>query len=204
LIQSVPLTEEASLTAPRICERVTVDSETHLAGAVNPNTSNRLVGSHTVEIGSGFAAHGAGILAVSTNRNVLDTCTRDSRDLVEVDVGLLVTPRAHKDVTNLHFRPGSSNLGGQVFVDVKRPVMSFGRHTERTITRCLPNTALGSGRNTFVAVCHLHVSVEGDEVVTTNRCVIHYENEYRLDCAVFNHFLEKSFYLTFDTNQHAA
>lgn len=107
--------------------------------------------------------HRTSVATFSAQSNILDRALGDIDDLVEVDVGLFVAPRAHKDVAHLHISLGLLNLGHVGDVHGQRHAVGFSGQREGAITLSLPHTALGTSLD-GVAILG-GVGVEGDEIV---------------------------------------
>ena len=102
---SSPLGEHVGLTTPRISPAVAGHLETHTGTTSVDSFGDEFV-ADLGDIGSAFTLHVTSVGAVLTQRTDGDRCVLDLANDVVVDVGLVISPTTHKDVTHIDLGHG--------------------------------------------------------------------------------------------------
>jgi len=101
------------LTVPRICGSITGDFEAGFVVIVVEAFGDDLV-TFGVEVRNTVTLHRTSVSAVFTNLDYFDTVRKHINDLVEVNVGLVITPAGIKDI--IHFDGVGLGYNGQVLL----------------------------------------------------------------------------------------
>ena len=101
------------MTSPRICGCVACNLEADVV-IVNLDAFGEDFITAVIEVRHTVTLHSTSVSAVFTQLNYLDTVRKHINDLVEVNVGLVITPAGIKDI--IHFDGVSLGYNGQVLL----------------------------------------------------------------------------------------
>ena len=101
------------MTSPRICGCVACNLEADVV-IVNLDAFGEDFITAVIEVRHTVTLHRASVSAVFTNLDYFDTVRKHINDLVEVNVGLVITPAGIKDI--IHFDGVSLGYNGQVLL----------------------------------------------------------------------------------------
>lgn len=162
----MPLTEELRFTLPRKRRGIASNLKVNRAVIVNLDTSGLDIRTNSIFIRHTFTAHWASVIASLTDAHILNAVGKNSHDLIKIHIGLFITPRATKNITNLDISLRRLSLSDIVLVNNCSAVLTLGSDIQSTVTLGLPNTAPGTDRHNGVVLGD--GSGEGDEIATAD------------------------------------
>lgn len=162
----MPLTEELRIALPRKRRGIATNLKVNRSIIVNLDTSSLDIRTNSIFIRHTLTAHWSSIITSLTDTHILNAIGKNSHDLIKIYIGLFITPRATKNITNLDISLRRLSLSYIVLVNNGSAVLTLGSDVQRTVTLGLPNTAPGSDRHDGVILGD--GSGEGDEIATTD------------------------------------
>lgn len=162
----MPLTEELRLAVPRKRRGVAANLKVDRSIGFNLDTSSLDIRTDSILIGHTLTGHGSIVVTSLTDTDILHAIGKYGHDLVKIHIGLFITPRTTKNITNLDISLRRLSLGDIGLSDDEVVVSVLGSGVERTVTLGLPDSALGTGGDDGIVAGD--VGVEGDIITTTD------------------------------------